>query len=67
MWEKKEISNDGYAPKTHTTTYTYGNTTVIVKAHFKEEGPTITELLEKVIMYEGIHGGDKTSNKKQDN
>ena len=53
MREKKEINLEGCSPKTCTSTYTHGNTIIKVVEHFKEEGPTISELIEKVILYEG--------------
>lgn len=53
MREKKEIAIEGYSPKVCTSTYTHGNTIIKVSEHFKEEGPAISELIEKVILYEG--------------
>ena len=52
MREKKKINLEGCSPKTCTSTYTHGNTIIKVIEHFKEEGPAISELIEKVILYE---------------
>ena len=59
MREKKEIVKDGYSQKTCVSTYTHGNTIIRVVEHFKEEGSTITDLLENAIRFEGKRMEDK--------
>lgn len=67
MRKKKECSTDGYSPVTCKTTFTYGNTVINVVECFPKEDPTITELLEKAIIYEGTHRNNKISGNNQEN